>query len=205
MVRRAKRTGGGVFFITGTDTGVGKTFLTVALLRELRRQGIRAAGLKPIACGGREDAEQLARFSAGGFSASDLNPVYLPRPVAPPAQRCPAWSRLLLQVRASLARLRTAGLEIVLVEGAGGLLCPIDRHHTMRELARALNAPIMLVARDQLGVLNHVLLTLECAEHASLSCTAVVLNRFGRRTDPSQAMNATLLERLTRIPIHRMF
>lgn len=204
LVRRAQRRGGKAFFITGTDTGVGKTQVTCNLLRELRRRGIRAAGLKAIACGGREDAVQFARFSAGDFSVADLNPIHLPKPVAPLAQPCPRWPVLVRRIRAALKRLHAAGVEIVLVEGAGGLLCPIDRRHTMRELARALQLSMVIVARDRLGVLNQVLLTVEATENSGLRCAAIVLDRFGKKKDFSRTTNAKMLRALTRKPIFTM-
>ena len=200
-MRRSRR-GGGLFFITGTDTGVGKTWLTCALLVEFRRRGISAAGFKPICCGDREDAQRLWKLSGGGLTLDMVNPIHLRHPVAPVAQKCPSWSTLLRKIRGALFEIRKRNIRIVLVEGAGGLLCPIARKHTMRDLAKALGGPMVIVARDRLGVLNHTLLTLEAAGRQG--CIALVLTRFGKTKDSSQQSNAKVLRSRVSVSIHEV-
>ncbi len=190
------------FFITGTDTGVGKTLLTCKLLNEFQRRGIPAAGFKPICCGDRADARRLWESSDRILPLDVVNPIHLPRPVAPISQPCPPWSTLVHRIRRALARYQAAKIHIVLVEGAGGLLCPITRKHTMRELARALDLPLVVVVPDRLGVLNHTLLTLEAATAEGLACVAVVLNRRETRKDTSQRTNRIILKRLTSTPLY---
>ena len=189
------------FFITGTDTGVGKTLLTVALLRECRRRDMRVAGFKPICCGDRADARALWKHSERGIPLDVINPIHLRRPLAPVSQISPPWTVALRRVRRAFSQFSAWNFRLVLVEGAGGLLCPIDHKHTMRDLARGLKLPVVIVARNQLGVLNHTLLTAEAAAAAELECAAIVLNSFGKAPDRSCVTNAAALKRLTRIPI----
>ncbi len=186
------------FFITGTDTGVGKTFVACALLRAFAARGIVAAGLKPLSCGGRADVRALRRLSAGRPPLEVVNPVALARPLAPAAQPHPAWREIVAKMRTSLRHPAFAGAEVVLVEGAGGLLCPVDGSRTMRDLAVALRWPIVLVAADQLGALNHILLTIEAAERSGLEVAAVYLNRLPGPHDRACASNRHLLRRMFR-------
>lgn len=200
--RFATPDGRAAFFITGSDTGVGKTSVACSLIRELRRCGVRAAGFKPICCGDRRDAVQLWKAANKAADLEVINPVHLLRPLAPAAQACPSWPILSRTIRRAFTRLRTAGFEMVLVEGAGGLLCPIRHGKTMRELASLLRLPMVLVVRDRLGVLNHTLLTLEAARSAGLKCVALVLTRFGKRPQMVQTTNLTILKHWTGLDIY---
>jgi dethiobiotin synthetase len=125
----------GSFFITGTDTGVGKTYVTALLLAELRRQGIRAAAMKPIACGrdGRHDAEQFAALMNHEQPLDVLNPVYLRHPLAPSVAAKLERRRIDLRQIHSVFRLLSSVYSPLFVEGAGGLLVPIlSRCHPER-------------------------------------------------------------------------
>jgi len=202
LIRLAAGKRTAAFFVTGTDTGVGKTLLTCKLLKEFQRRGIPAAGFKPICCGDRTDARRLWESSNRILPLDVVNPIHLPRPVAPISQACPPWSTLVHRIRRALARYQAAKIHMVLVEGAGGLLCPITRKYTMRELARVLDLPLVMVVPDRLGALNHTLLTLEAAMAEGLVCVALILNQCGTRKDTSQRTNRIILKRLTSTPLH---
>ena len=195
-----------IFFVTGTDTGAGKTFLTCALVREAQAQGISAAGFKPICCGDRGDARKLWELTHRQIPLNIINPIWLPHPVAPVAQRSPSWETLLQQIQHALIQYKTFGIQLILIEGVGGFLCPITRKHTVRELAEKLGFPILLVARNQLGVLNHTLLTLEAIRLAKLKCRAILLNDIGKRKreDHSITTNRKVLSQLTRLPVYQV-
>ena len=195
-----------VVFITASDTGAGKTWLATALLREWRRHGVAAVGIKAVSCGGHGDARALARASASGWPLAAADPVFLPLPVAPSAQPRPPWATMLRRIRGSLRAARTAGARVVLVEGAGGLLCPVDGSRTMRDLAVALGVALLVVVPNRLGALNQALLVLEAAGERRLRVAALVLNGGApRRRAPIRSglrrSNARLLRRLTRASV----
>lgn len=182
------------FFIAGTDTGVGKTWVTVNLLSELRQRGHRVGGMKAIECGGHEDSEAiLAACADEDLTLDQVNPHHLPEPLAPIAQ---AGTEIqfedITKSFANLARDR----DFVLVEGAGGWLVPIDSNRTMEDLAVALGLPVILVAQNRLGVLNHVLLSARAIRAAGLTCAALFLNNLPGAADPSCASNVRVLRDL---------
>ena len=146
------------FFITGTDTGVGKTYITKVLLESLRADGYDAVGYKPIACGDRDDAYILAAAS-GDMPVEEVNPSWLATPAAP-------WVAAKLENRSIFPQDLIDGYrrladehEIVLVEGAGGWEVPITEDFSMADLAAALNIPVCVVVANRLGAINHSVLT----------------------------------------------
>lgn len=191
-------------FITGTDTAIGKTALTCALLREFRSHGISAAGFKPICCGDRADARKLWNLADRKIPLNTINPIHLPRPLAPIAQKCPPWSLLIKRIQQAFEDYHSYGVEIILVEGAGGILCPITRKHTMRELAQTLNLDLLIVTPDRLGVLNQTLLVLAAASQKKLSCKGIVLNRLSKHHNTSILNNATILGQIVKLPIFQV-
>src|ERR1017187_834688 len=154
-------------FITGTDTGVGKTHVTAALLTELRRRGVNAAAFKPIACGkgGRHDAEIYAAIMNHEQPLDVINPIYLRHPLAPSVAAKLERKRIDLRKILRTYRQLSADYSVVLVEGAGGLLVPIRENYFVADLAKALKLPLLIVARLGLGTINHTLLRSE--EHTS--------------------------------------
>ncbi|MBU6178372.1 MAG: dethiobiotin synthase [Verrucomicrobia bacterium] len=193
---------GGVF-ITGTDTGVGKTWVTTRLLRELRGRGRDVVGMKPVECGGREDGMAIHEASGRVIPLDSVNPVSLAEPVAPAAATGPVaidFGRITACFEALAGR-----HEFVLVEGAGGWLVPVDPGRTMADLAVALGLPVVLVARNRLGVLNHALLTVRAIETSGLECRAIYLNPVPdgeEASDRSRTSNARVLrEQLPGIPV----
>ena len=180
------------FFITGTDTGVGKTVLTVLLARHLRRRGIAVAALKPVASGGRDDARALRAALENSLTLDEINPWHFRTPLAPLL----AARRERRQVRRAgvLAHVRTMQKRfgVVLVEGAGGLLSPLGEDFNSRDLIAALHPATIIVGPNRIGVVNHVWLTLEALPRAAAARTRVVL-MSPRRPDPATGTNAGLL------------
>jgi dethiobiotin synthetase len=148
-------------FVTGTDTGVGKTVASVALLRGLARSGRRAVGMKPVSAGhsdGGGPHEDVTRLAAAGnveAALADRNPFAIAEPVAPHLGAAREGIVLDLDVIvAAYARLGTSA-DVVVVEGAGGALVPLDERHDMLDIARRLRLPVLLVVGMRLGCLNH--------------------------------------------------
>ncbi|TKS52903.1 dethiobiotin synthase [Luteimonas yindakuii] len=170
-VRRAPVAAAGVL-VTGTDTGVGKSLCSVALLHALRAQGLRAVGMKPVAAGceptadglRNEDAVALLQASAPRPSYADVNPWALPEPTAPQLAARAAGVRVeLAPVLAAHARL-AANADVVVVEGAGGWLSPLGDGIEHADLARALQLPVLLVVGLRLGCLSHARLSVQSIE-----------------------------------------
>ena len=168
------------WFITGTDTGVGKTVVACALLRALRARGVDAAGMKPIETGmgpaGPRDAMAL-RAAAGGADALEIVcPQQFALAAAPTAAAAAEGRRVELeQVRSAFAAL-AARHPCLVVEGAGGLLAPAAEGASMADLAAELGLPLLLVARASLGTINHTRLTLEAAAARGLALAGVVIS-----------------------------
>jgi dethiobiotin synthetase len=185
-------------FVTGTDTDVGKTWVSAALVKAWREAGVDAVGMKPIACGDRTDAELLHAASGGALGIDEVNPVWL-RPAVAPYTASMIEERVvdLALIRESYARLRARHTSIV-VEGAGGWMVPILRDYAVADLAAELGLPVLVVAANRLGVLNHALLTVDAILSRGLRCAGVVLNGVTPTVadDAAQVTNAGILEEL---------
>ena len=183
-------------FLTGTGTGVGKTFVAIELLYWLRAHGIRAAGMKPICCGDREDARRLLAASAEGISIEELNPVWLQSPVAP------SVAAQIEQVEIDLGKIQNCfrnlseRFDTVIVEGVGGWLVPMTADLFVGDFAKQLDLPVAIAAENRLGCLNHILLTLESVQRRGLVCAGVILKSANGPTDLAQSTNETELRRL---------
>jgi len=188
-----------IVFVTGTDTGVGKTLLTALLLHHLRESGRRALAMKPFCSGGRGDVELLQSLQPGELDDARANPFYFPEPVAPVAARG-ARNVTLRQAVASIRRVADM-CEILLVEGSGGLLVPLGRGYLVADLIKRLRCEIVVVARNRLGTINHTLLTVGALRAAGLKPAAVIL-MSGATSDRSVRTNQGILAKLLKgIPL----
>jgi len=174
------------YFVTATDTGVGKTFITAALAMALRARGRDVAVLKPVQSGATStdpagDAALLGADCVYAFAAP-LAPLVAARAEGRTIEPGPILARA-----EELAREH----ELLLLEGAGGLLTPLAEGFDLADLAVAIGLPLIVVARAGLGTVNHTLLTIEAARRRELEIAGVVLNG---KTDESTAENAALIE-----------
>jgi dethiobiotin synthetase len=191
-------------FLTGTDTNVGKTHVATLLVRALRKSGRDAVGLKPICCGGREDAEKLHVASDECLSLNDVNPVWL-RPPAAPYTAAMIESRVidLALIRETFARTRSEH-ESVIVEGVGGWRVPILRDFFVSDLAAEMGLPVAVVVANKLGALNHALLTIESIRAGGLTCAGIILNHTTppeSGPDIATTTNRAVLESLIDVPV----
>jgi dethiobiotin synthetase len=189
------------YFITGTDTNVGKTFVTALWVRGLRRIGIDAVGMKPICCGDRADVELLHAASDGAATLNELNPIWLRTPAAPYAASMIEERMLDLDAILKSFAALAATHDAVLIEGAGGWLVPIRRDYAMADLAADLGAPVVVVVRNRLGALNHTLLTVRDIASRGLVCAGLVINNMDREPDAATTTNRALLDELAGVPI----
>ena len=189
-------------FVTGTDTGAGKTRVAVALIYALRAQGLRVAVMKPVSAGSapgglNEDVEALMLASNVTADIRDVNPYAFAEPVAPHIAAQLVGMRIDLDVIAeSYARLAAAS-DVVVVEGAGGWRVPLNECEDMADLAQRLDLPVVMVVGLRLGCINHALLTAESIAGRHVPWAGWVANHI----DPEMAQQAANLDALrVRLP-----
>jgi dethiobiotin synthetase len=189
------------YFITGTDTDAGKTYVTCLLLEALKREGKRAVGFKPFCCGDRMDAEHLLQASAGGVSVDQVNPLWLKVPAAPYAAAL-MENRVIDfdSIRAAYDHL-DGQFETVLVEGAGGWEVPLAAGMTVADYAQNLGLPVIVVVNNKLGALNHALLTVKNIQARGLECAGIILNYVRDERDPASISNRAVLASFSKVPV----
>ena len=197
-----------ILLVTGTDTGIGKTLVTAAIAAALAARGMRIGVAKPAetGCSERggvlypEDAATLAA-AAGAPEPLDLVcPYRFAEPLAPALAAERAGSTIDVEALVAALRTRAAALDLLLVEGAGGLLVPLTRSATYADLAIALAAPVLLVIGSRLGAINHALLTLAALEARAILTRGYVFNRLTGDADLATETNGPLLRALTPVP-----
>lgn len=195
--------------ITGTDTDVGKTFVSVGLLRALRQRGLRVGGYKPVCSGVLTEAPQRwhdieALWSAldGEFPRERIGPQCFDAAVAPPVAATREGRAVDRELLVTGARWWTDHVDALLIEGAGGLLCPITQEETLADIAVDFGYPLLIVARASLGTVNHTLLTIEVARTRGLAIQGVVLNMPAGPVDREfAAENAEEISRRGNVPL----
>jgi dethiobiotin synthetase len=187
-------------FVTGTDTGVGKTFVACALASALRARGRTVAVLKPVETGVEDepqDARRLADAAADPAPLDDVCPYRLRAPLAPAAAATLDGVTIDVECLLALVGRRARAADVLLVEGAGGLMVPLDRTTTWLDFVRQLRLPILLVAANRLGTINHCALTARVARADGIDVRGVVLSQPTPATDVSAASNAEVITALT--------
>lgn len=194
---------GGVF-ITGTDTGVGKTRFTIALMRALKKSGIKVSGMKPIASGAHktngilmnDDAERIRCNCSDSLPYELVNPVIFEPPVAPHIAASNAGMDIDLGRIVSGYEKLKARSEFVVVEGVGGWRVPVSDNALLTDLVQALDLPVILVVGLRLGCINHALLTAEAVTKDGLKLTGWVGNVIDKDYLYKQDTINTLKQRL---------
>lgn len=188
-------------FVTGTDTGVGKTHTVVQLLRLLRASGLRCAGMKPICCGDRRDAQLLLAAGSEGLTINEINPIWLKTPAAPFVAALDEQVEIdvpgVLKAMTELQR----RFDCVVVEGVGGWLVPIRVDYFVSDLAVEMKLPVLVVAQNRLGCLNHSLLTLNSVRDYGLKCAGLVINNPPGQEGFAVSTNLDILRRIIGVPI----
>ena len=187
-------------FVTGTDTGVGKTLVAAGLLRLARRRGLTPIPFKPVETGCEPDpadARRLWRAAAPPIAEDDVCMHALPLPAAPALAAAAAGLRIDVGALARRARTLAERGDFLIVEGAGGLLVPYGDGQTTADLAAHIGLPLLVVGRMALGTINHVALTLAEAARRALPVAGCVLNRTDAEVGPHEAGNLELIASLT--------
>jgi dethiobiotin synthetase len=192
------------FFVTGTDTGIGKTTVSCALLRAFAAQGKKVAGMKPIVAGSENgqwvDVEQLLAASNVNVTCQQINPYAFDPPISPHLAAQQLGTEIDLSVIHHAYQQLCAKADLVIVEGAGGFLVPINDRQNGADLAKMLNLPVILVVGMRLGCLNHALLTAQAIQAAGLTLAGWVANYI----DPQMSVvaeNITTLEQRLDCPL----
>lgn len=197
-------------FITGTDTGVGKTIVTAAIAATLRADGANVGVMKPIATGCvrrreglvSQDAEFLAKAADAPEPLHEISPIRLAEPLAPTVAAARAGVKLdLAPMWRAWRRLKKAH-DVMLVEGIGGALCPVTTKRSVADLAQQFRLPVLVVARPTLGTISHTAMTVEVLRARGLEVAGIAVNRYRRDTDDvAQLTGPDEIQRVTGAPV----
>ena len=207
--RHASRHGA---FITGTDTGVGKTLVTAALALCLKQRGVVVGVMKPVETGygieGAAESDAARLCAAAGMTepVEAISPYRFPDPLAPLDAARRAGTVIRMNTIVAAFHALTARHSLMLIEGAGGVRVPISEKADMRDLIERLGLPVIVVGRTAIGSVNHVLLTLEALAWRRIAITAVVLNQTQNRPPTivdgmQQSSTLALLRERSGVPV----
>lgn len=183
-----------ITFVTGTDTGVGKTLLAALLLIHLRQSGCRALGMKPFCSGSLEDVKLLREAQDRELGWEEINPFYFAKPLAPLAAAAKGRTVPLEKVLEKIRRVEN-DCERLVIEGSGGLMVPLGEGYMVLDLIAKLDADVILVAPNKLGTINHTLLSVKALRAAGIEGMKIVL--MGQaKPDLSARTNEKMLKKL---------
>ncbi|HYA87471.1 MAG TPA: dethiobiotin synthase [Nitrospirota bacterium] len=197
-------------FITGTDTGVGKTYIAERLVSGLRRKGMNVGVMKPAetGCGNRagrlipSDALRLKKAAATDDSLALINPYRFREPLAPFVAAQRAGKKIDPRVITRSFNTLCRKHEFVVVEGAGGIMVPLTRHFTYRELAYTMRLPVVIVARPGLGTINHTLLTVSALRLQDIPVAGIIINyAIERRVGLAEETSPSIIAEMSDLPI----
>jgi len=195
MKSRARLRPGKIIFVTGTDTGVGKTIFTGLLVHHLQSAGLNALAMKPFCSGSRADVRLLRGMQNGKLTEEEINPFYFPEPVAPlvSARR----RKHAISLGEVLGRINEIAVrcECLVIEGSGGLLVPLGEKYLVSDVIERLNCEVIVVSRNQLGTINHTLLTVAALKRLGVKKMAIALMETGKK-DASVTTNGRVLGEL---------
>jgi dethiobiotin synthetase len=190
-------------FVTGTDTGAGKTYLAAAMCAALRADGVRVGAFKPVLTGlqdaGPSDEDVLAAAADAVTVPHRFDP-----PVSPHLAAQLAGVTIDPTALVAAARAAGAACDVLVAEGVGGLLVPLTAGYLVRDLAVALGLPVVIAARPGLGTINHTLLTIEAARTAGLPVRAVVLTPYPERPSVMERSNRETIAALGDVDVHTL-
>ncbi len=168
-------------FITGTDTGVGKTVIAGAVACALKRQNLSVGVMKPFACGSWEDTRFLKTCAQVSDSLKEITPFYCKHPLAPFVSLKLERRRIDLKTLKQKFKRLARRYSFTIVEGIGGALVPITARFDALDIARDLNLPVVVVSRLSLGTINHTLMTLDHVRRRKLTVRGVILNAIPKK------------------------
>ena len=200
---------GNGLFIAGTDTGVGKTFIAGGLASLFHKRGVRVGVMKPVESGCERSANGLCphdglflkEMSAAIDDVEKIVPYRLEHPLSPSVAAELEGVVIDLEVIQDAYKQLAGQYDLMLVEGFGGLLAPLYKHSTSVDIIRLLDLPLIVVARNGLGTINHTLLTVEHARHNGLTVRGIILNACSPDPDLSVETNHQVIRELSGFPL----
>ncbi len=187
-------------FITGTDTGVGKTYIAAALAQALKQRGVSAGVMKPIASGDRDDIKKLLEAADIDENLERVNPLFLKYPLAPLIAARLSGKNIDLNLVWKNYALLKKKYEFMIVEGAGGLLTPIKKNYSVLDMIKHFGLPVIVVARPYLGTINHTLLTVDKLRQHKVAVAGIIMS-CSQNTTLAEQTNPSLIEELTGLPV----
>lgn len=204
-----KRQKAGIF-ITGTDTGVGKTYIAAGIAGELKQRGVSVGVMKPAETGCRlqkgrlvaSDAVRLVRASGAHDPITTISPYRFRRPLAPAVAAALEGKRIdPTRIEKLFSKLK-AGHDFMIVEGAGGLLVPLTETYSYLDLAAAMALPVVIVARPSLGTINHTLLTVRVLQERRVAIAGVIINYADPKgTGIAERTSPEVIQRISGVPL----
>lgn len=197
-------------FVTGTDTEVGKTYITCKILQQFKERNLKAVGLKPISSGHikiegnfvNEDAYLLAKNSSSNLSAADINPFTFPEFIAPHIAAKKHGVELTVDKIYKNMQLESFNdYEHIIVEGAGGWLVPLNEQETIADLAKEINFPVLIVVNIKLGCINHALLTYNKIKEMGLDVYGWVANQIEPIDETEKQENISIISNFIDAPL----
>ena len=189
-----------VYFVTATDTEIGKTFITAGLGFAAQAKGLRVGISKPISCGGIEDAVFYKKKLKLKDSVDSINPVRFRQPLSPYAAMKTEKKKIdMAKIKKSLKEL-AKDRDLVFVEGLGGVLAPIKRNYYVADMIKSLRIPCIIIARAGLGTINHTLMTINELRKRGIKVVGIIMNGFDDE-EISKRSNAQVIEELSGVKV----
>ncbi len=196
------------YFITGTDTGVGKTVVTAAIASLLRKRGIDVGVMKPIASGIAQktgfrssDVELLHEASKVNDSDETINPLFFPLPVSP-YDACKALGmKVDMEIVFEKFEYLMKSHQILLVEGIGGIMTPIKMNYFVADMIKQMGLETIIITRSTLGTINHTVMTVEMCKKYRIPIKGLIINYFDEKGGPAEKNSPATLHEVTNLPI----
>jgi dethiobiotin synthetase len=191
---------GKAFFVTATDTEIGKTFITAGLAKAAQLEGRNIGISKPISCGGIDDPLFYKKLLRISDSIDEINPIRFKKPLAPYSAKKSEKVKIdIPKIKKHVHSLRK-WKDITFVEGLGGALVPIKKDYYVCDLIKDLNIPCIIVARAGLGTINHTLMTIKILKRGGVKIAGIILNGY-KGKELSEKSNAQVIEELSGIAV----
>lgn len=187
-------------FITGTDTGIGKTYVACALAKLLKNKKVSFCVMKPVCTGDRNDARMLIKASGVSEPLDKVNPIFLKYPLAPYVSARISNKKINLKNVWKSYNYLNSRYEFIIVEGVGGIEVPITKNYFVTDLIKDFSLPVVVVAGPSLGTINHTLLTVKRLKEKRCNVAGIILCGL-KKSGLAERTNPKVIKELTRLPV----